>query len=431
MTQIRILIDALEAAMRHFDLTPVVAVLRKVCNCLPKAPWRGRALTPGMRRVFALVALLTVVSTNRARSQDTSTSIDTLLSQAVESENKQDYGTAGKLYSRALLGLPDDPEILKRLGLVYQREREYGKSVEIFEQILRRAPAYPQANVLLAISYYALNHFDKAIKSARRELTANPKDRQAQYYLALALHASDRNLEAIQQLEALVSDHPDDVAALYELVLFYKDGAHETSQRVAKLAPDSEWFLALRAGALADTDHLDDAIREYRAILKKNPAFPGMRFELGQVYWRKKDSEHAEAELKLSLLEDPNQPLANYYLGDILTDRKEYGDAIAHFRIAIAAYPKMTKAYFLLAKCHAGIGESQRALEFYQRALELDPDYREVHYQLYTLYARLGNKGKSQAELRLFEKLTREDDERDKKLLNDYLQKQVESEARK
>jgi tetratricopeptide (TPR) repeat protein len=269
--------------------------------------------------------------------------------------------------------------------------------------------------------------FDKAAEAARRELQANPKHRQAEYYLALALHASDRNLEAIQQLEALLAEHPDDVAALYQLVLFYKDGAQEASQRVVRVAPDSEWSLALRAEAFADSDHLDDAIREYRTILNKNPNFPGVHFEIGQVYWRKKDAEHAKAELKSALLEDPNQPLANFYLGDILTDQKEYQEGIAHLGITVAAYPKMTKAYFLLAKCHAGTGDSERALELYKRALDLDPDYKEAHYQLYALYARLGDKRKSQAELRVFEKLTRESDERDKRLLNESVRKQTES----
>ena len=131
--------------------------------------------------------------------------------------------------------------------------------------------------------------------------------------------------------------------------------------------------------------------------------------------------------MKSALLEDPNQPLANFYLGDILTDQKEYQEGIAHLGITVAAYPKMTKAYFLLAKCHAGTGDSERALELYKRALDLDPDYKEAHYQLYALYARLGDKRKSQAELRVFEKLTRESDERDKRLLNESVRKQTES----
>jgi tetratricopeptide (TPR) repeat protein len=379
---------------------------------------------------FALSTFAVVPLTiEGARAQSTSPGVDNPLSQAVETEKRQDYAAAEKLYRQALLALPDDPEILKRLGLVCQKQQRYQESTEIFRQILKRAPAYPEVNLLLAISYYALNAFDKAAEAARRELMANPKHRQAQYYLALALHASDQNLEAIQELEGLLADHPDDLETLYQLVLFYKDGAQEASQRVARLAPDSDWCLALRAEAFADNDHLDDAIREYQAILNKNPSFPGIHFELGQVYWRKKDAEHAKEKLKLALLEDPNQPLANFYLGDILTEQKKYPEAIAHLRIAIAAYPKMTKAYFLLAKCHAGTGDSERALELYKRALDLDPDYKEVHYQLYALYARLGDKQKSQAELRIFEKLTRENDERDKKSLNDRLRKPTESQA--
>ena len=243
----------------------------------------------------------------------------------------------------------------------------------------------------------------------KKELAVDPKDRQARYYLALALHASNRNLEAIQQLEGLLTDHPGDIPALYQLALFYKDGAQEASQQVAKLAPDSEWYLALRAEAFADNGHLDEAIQQYKTVLSKNPSFPGMHFELGQVYWKKKDAENAQAELKLALQEDPNQPLANFYLADILTTQKDYQQAIPHLEITIAAYPKMTKAYFLLGKCHAGTGDVQQALRVFQQASELDPKYQEVHYQLYRLYARLNNKEESQRHLEIVKRLQQED----------------------
>jgi tetratricopeptide (TPR) repeat protein len=129
------------------------------------------------------------------------------------------------------------------------------------------------------------------------------------------------------------------------------------------------------------------------------------------------------------LQEDAKQPLANYYLGDILTDRKDYQQAIPHLQIATRVYPEMTQVHFLLGKCFAGTGDSQRALEAFNKALKLDPNYKEVHYQLYELYTRLGDKEKSQAHLQVFEKLIKEGQDQDKRLLQESYQKQAEAKS--
>ena len=69
---------------------------------------------------------------------------------------------------------------------------------------------------------------------------------------------------------------------------------------------------------------------------------------LGQLYWRRKDLEKSQQELKLALAEDPNQPLANYYLADIFVTDKEYLKAIPHLEITLSIYPELTRAYWLL-----------------------------------------------------------------------------------
>ncbi len=374
-------------------------------RCLAPAPGLLFFRFPTLFRTIIFI----ILTGSLMLAQAPSPSLDSLLSQAIELEKDKDYAGAEKIYRQALLTLPDDPEILKRLGVVSQKQLKYEESIEVFREILKRAPVYPEVNLFLGISYYALNQFDRAAEVIKKELATNPKDRQSRYYLALALHASDRNLEAVQQLEGLLADHPDDISALYQLALFYKDGAQEASQRIAKLAPDSPWYLALRAQAFADNGQLDEAIRQYKALLSKNLDFPGIHFELGQVYWREKDSENAREELKLALQEDPNQPLANFYLGDILTSQKEFQEAIPHLKIGLAAYPKMTKAYFFLGKCYVGTGDLQQALQVFRQALELDPKYQEVHYQLYQLYARLNNKPESQRHLEIVKRLQQED----------------------
>ncbi len=283
-------------------------------------------------------------------AQVTSEGLQNLLSHAIELENSKDYAGAERVYREALLASADDPEILKRLGLVCQQQGKYDESIEIFQRILRRAPVYPGVNSLLAISYYSLNKFGETIEASRKELTGNPKDKQARYYLALALSASGQLFEAIQQLEGLQAEDPQNLAVVYQLVVDYKAAAQQTGQRLVKMAPDSEFAHAMRAEALADGERFDQAIVEFKEALRKNPDFPGI-----------------------------------------------------HLAMA---------------------GDDQRALQVFKKALERDPSYKEVHFQLQELYARLGNKEKSLEHLQVFERLTREDQNRDRGLLQKSVTKQ-------
>lgn len=345
------------------------------------------------------------------------------LAQALESEKQKDFAGAERIYKEALRQSADDPEILKRLGIVCQRQGKHDEAIETVQRILKRAPLYPGANALLAISYYALNKFDKTIESSQQELTGNPKDKQARYYLSLALSASGRLFEAIQHLQTLQNDDPENLAVMYQLVVDYKAAAQQASQRLARKAPDSEFTHAMRAEVLADGERFDEAIEEFKVVIRKNADFPGIHLALGQLYWRRKDLEKSRQELELALAEDPNQPLVNYYLGDIFVTDKEYLKAIPHLKITLSIYPELTRANWLLGKCYASSENQQRAIEVFKKALEQDPNYKEVHFQLQELYARLGNKEQSREHLRIFERLTREDQNKDRELLRESLKK--------
>ena len=349
------------------------------------------------------------------------------LARAAELEKGGDHAGAEKIYRQVLLSAPDDPGLLMALGVVCQEQGKHQEAITVFQQILKRAPLYPGVNSQLAVSCYALNLFDKTVEAARKELTGNPRDRQARYYLALALTAEGRPFEAIQQLESLRDDDPSDLAVQYQLVVDYKAAMNAAAERLTKLAPDSEFTHAMKAEALSDADRLDDAILEFKEVLRKTPDFPGIHLGLGQVYWKKKDNADAMEQLTLALQEEPNQPLANYYMGDMLVDAQKFREAIPHLKITVAVYPELGRARFLLGKAYRGTGDNQAALQEFQEALKLDPDYKEVHFQLYQLYARLGDREKSQEHLRISERLTREGQEQDKARLQESLGKQKEA----
>src|SRR5881397_4373227 len=121
-------------------------------------------------RLAACVFAIIIAAGGTMHAQAPPESLQNLLSRAIELEKSKDYAGAEAVYKEALVTSPDDPEILKRLGLVCQEQGKYDESTEVFQKLLKRAPLYPGVNSLLAISYYALNDFDKTIEAAQKEL---------------------------------------------------------------------------------------------------------------------------------------------------------------------------------------------------------------------------------------------------------------------
>src|SRR3989442_271893 len=140
-----------------------------------------RCLAPGLLffrfpTLFRTIIFI-ILTGSLMLAQAPSPSLDSLLSQAIELEKDKDYAGAEKIYRQALLTLPDDPEILKRLGGVSQKQLKYEESIEFFRKILKRAPEFCEVNLILGISYYALNQFDKSAERSEEhtsELQSRP-----------------------------------------------------------------------------------------------------------------------------------------------------------------------------------------------------------------------------------------------------------------
>ena len=115
-----------------------------------------------------------------------------LLQHAREYEAQQKYDAAEEQYKQALQMAPDNPEILKRLGILYQTEVKLQDSLAVFEKVLALQPQYPQTNFFMGVSYFALNNYESAISAFDKELATPHPHPKCRYYLALALESEGR-----------------------------------------------------------------------------------------------------------------------------------------------------------------------------------------------------------------------------------------------
>lgn len=372
--------------------------------------------------LFVVIALLSCSSW--ARGQVNSQTVDQYFAQARDLEKRGDYEGAEKIYQQAAKDFPNQPEVLKRLGIVYQTELKFPDSIQTFQRVLADAPQYPEVNFYLGLSEFGLNQFDKAVEAFNKELDANPKYRRARYYQALALQSLNRNADALRQYELLLQDDPNDAAVLYQMIRFLKAATIQSINHLGNLDPNSNYMLILKAEGYTEEERYAEAIDKYAELLKKNPNFPGAHYGLGLTYWKKVDYASAEPELRLALREDPNHPMANYYLADILIKSQRTAEAVPLLEIAVAGASDLSMAYYELGKCYVEEGKLQEALKVLLQAEALNADDKSSHYQLGQLYARLKQPDKSRAEMQIFQTLYAQERERKKreKVAEDPLQ---------
>src|SRR5437867_7172891 len=366
-------------------------------------------------------------------AQQPSKSLDDYFKQARDLENKEDFQGAEKVYIAAVTAFPNQPEILKRLGIVYQTEFKFQESIATFEKILQQTPEYPEINFFLGYSYFGQNLFEKAIEMFQKELAANPKYRRAHYYSGLAFESLNRIGDAIREFEILLKDVPTDTKVLYQLARIHKASSLTAIKQLSHVAPDSVFLHVLRAESYMEDEKYPEAIKEYKLVSAMDPAFPGVHLGLGQIYYKQVNPTEAEKEFRLALSEDVNHPLANYYLGELLLRAQKPREAIPLLLISIGGNPEFVAAYFQLGKCYAAVGQPKEALEILLKAAELEPNSKMTHYQLAQVYGQLKDNDKRKQHLDIFERLTREEKEGELKKSDRVRQnqKKLEGEAPK
>src|SRR5262245_44280350 len=132
--------------------------------------------------------------------------------------------------------------------------------------------------------------------------------------------------------------------------------------------------LYLKASQL-DEDPLtmDEAERLYRQAVQLDPWLGIAYTNLGNIRFRRQDTDSAEQYYRRALEIDARQPEAQYNLGYVMLERGQPDLSIPLFLGAIEADPKFSDAYFNLAMAYEQIGETQKARPHWKTYVSLEP----------------------------------------------------------
>jgi len=114
-----------------------------------------------------------------------------------------------------------------------------------------------------------------------------------------------------------------------------------------------------------------------------------INFERAEDYLKKGDFNQAIREFKAVLKKWPNDSRSYNKLGVCYASLKSFGKAKLYLEKALEIDVKYPEPYNNLGNIYLEEKEYEKAIELYKKALELDPDYAAAHSNLGLAYKRL------------------------------------------
>jgi tetratricopeptide (TPR) repeat protein len=176
----------------------------------------------------------------------------------------------------------------------------------------------------------------------------------------------------------------------------------EASQAADGSAAIRERLNKVAANLFSGSGHVDDAIKEIKAILAVDPAVAEGHLLLGMAYRMQGSGDltgEAKAEFVQALTLKPDLVPARMYLAQLYLDLGRAGSAAETLNAGLAAEPGRTELLALLGETERQRGNPRRAAELIRQALQANESFAQGRYYLGLALADLGQGAEAIKEL--------------------------------
>jgi tetratricopeptide (TPR) repeat protein len=310
---------------------------------------------------------------------------------------------------------PQIAEIHATLGLVYFQEKKFDQAVPELRTALKLKPTLVRASTLLAMSLSETGEYKEALPGLEKGFQ-HPPDPATKRMCGLQLMRSYTGLQRDQDAVGIALQlnqlYPNDPEILYHTGRVYGNYAFLTMHKLEVVAPTSLWRHQAAAEAFESEGSTNQAIGEYREVLKLDPQRVSIHYRIGRTLlarWQlnhaAEDREQAVHEFEQELQVDPSNANAMYELAEIHRQRNELDQAQQFFSSALKYYPDFEEAQVGLATTLMAQQKPDLALPHLQKAVTLDAEDEVAWYRLSQVNRALGNKDEQQKALAQFQRV--------------------------
>lgn len=144
-----------------------------------------------------------------AREKPSRSRLEELLEIADDSLEKGDNLEAKKALQSALIQDEKNPEVLRRLGVVYMNMNDYTDAREIYETLLAQDPTDDLAHGSLANALHKLGEEEEALEHHREAIRLDPDYAPHHYNYANTLYDLGRREEALAEYRRALELDPE------------------------------------------------------------------------------------------------------------------------------------------------------------------------------------------------------------------------------
>ncbi|QOG22844.1 MULTISPECIES: tetratricopeptide repeat protein [Bradyrhizobium] len=261
---------------------------------------------------------------------------------------------AEAIYRQILASQPDHADCLHLLGVALLQAGHPDRALDVIIRVVKLQPSNSVHHSNMAGALRALGRRDEAIASYRQALQLKPD-----------------NLDAHNQLGALLGECGDvaGAEAHYRFVLRHPAGL---DRNLARAQVDARFNLA---NLLAKRKQFDDAVGEFRHVLRQRPDFAAAHCNLGAVLFELSAFEECERCYREALRLDPAFADVHNNLGGLLIKLGRLDEAEVNLREACKLKPAFPGALNNLGDLLRLQGRLDEAEACCREALRLEPDY--------------------------------------------------------
>ncbi len=175
--------------------------------------------------------------------------------------------------------------------------------------------------------------------------------------------------------------------ATYQRNFVWKDDFSLWSDVIKKSPEKFRGYYSLGT-AFTETGQYDSAIKQYNillkyeSILKSNDILALLHNNLGTCYLNKGLIDNAIEEFRHVIKIKPDHLNSHFNLGIAYGRKGLIDEAISQYKIVIKLKPDFAEAYNNLGICYLEKGQFELAVNNFKQAIEIMPDYSEAMYNL-------------------------------------------------
>lgn len=172
-----------------------------------------------------------------------------------------------------------------------------------------------------------------------------------------------------------------------------------------EIEPESPEVHFVRGLIFDRRNQLEQSREAYQAVIARDPGYPGVWFNLGNVWYRQRQYEDAARDYQRALryYKEGEVPFTKsdifLNLGLAYNHLGKSDSALVAFQAVVRLDSTDASAYMLIARKYEEDGEPEKALQYGLHALRLDPENLNYHYTVGSLFYQTGDLQRSQQHL--------------------------------